>query len=149
VVGAAEDELDRPDRHPDGVDPRPRRVVDVDVAGGDDDVALGIGGEALSALAHKQPGIREAAVVLEEGRPGGHLGLAGQVHAVSRPSHLQAEGADQIAALDSPARDALDEPLGGREVRAAVRRQVVVGAREQIAVLPPLKPPVAHRQDRR
>ena len=78
-------------------------------------------------LVDEEAQVREAAVVVHERRPGGHLGLARQVHPLARPRALQAERPDEVAALHAPAHGSVDEgpgrqtnvlPSGERSVRA-------------------------------
>src|ERR1019366_8319781 len=86
----------------DGVDEFAGGVVDIDLAGGNVDVAPFIDGDAFAALVGEEFPVGQVAVRPDCGGPGGQCGFVGEVIGFARNRARQSEGAYEVAALDAP-----------------------------------------------
>src|ERR1035438_5388077 len=139
---SAENQLQRTLGDLDGVDEFAGGVVDIDLAGGNVDVASFIDGDAFAALVGEELPVGQVAVRPDRGGPGGQRGFVGEVIGLARNRARQSKGAYEVAALDAPTERAVDKVLAGGEECRAVGRNILIGPLGRLQVI------IAHRQHR-
>src|ERR1017187_1934274 len=112
-IFSAEDQLQRTLGNLNGVDQFAGWVVDVDLAGGDVDVAALVNGHAFAALIGEELSVGQVAVRPDLDGPGGQLGFVSEVKGFAWHRASQSEGAQQVAAFDAPTERAADKVLAG------------------------------------
>src|ERR1035437_9892535 len=112
-IFSAEDQLQRTLGDLNGVDQFAGGIVDVDLAGGDVDVAALVDSDAFTALLGEEFLIGQVAVRADRDAPGGQLGFVGEVIGFAGNRGCQSETPHQVAALDAPTERAVDKVLAG------------------------------------
>src|SRR5664279_2582699 len=139
---SAEHQLQRTLGDLDGVDEFAGGVVDIDLAGGNVNVASFIDGDAFAALFGEELPFGEVAVRPDRGGPGSQRGFVGEVIRLARSRARQSEGTYEVAALDAPTERPADKVLAGGDECGAVGRNILIGSLSGLQVI------IARRQDR-
>src|ERR1035437_9738330 len=138
-IFSAEDQLQRTLGDLNGVDQFAGAIVDVDLAGGDVDVAALVDSDAFTARLGEEFPIGQVAVRPDPGGPGSQLGFVGEVKGLAGNRACQSEGAQKVAALDAPTERPVCKVLAGGDECGAVRRNILIGSLSWLQVV------VAHR----
>ncbi len=125
-VGAAEEQLRRALGNIDCADEFAGRVVNVDLAGGDENVAFGIFGDAFAAYIGEKLQIRERAIFTDRGAVGLFFGFIGNVKRLANLRGRQAKCAKHVVNFGAVIQLAGDKIFTGRNKRAAIQRNKLV-----------------------